>query len=110
MTVIGIIFGAVLLTASVLLLGPYGAGIFLIIVFGIVFSNYQRTKEIHEDLKEIKEKLGLLREDERIAREIDKALKAEDRLLDSNNDSDINKEIEDELESYWRDKDSTSKK
>lgn len=110
MTLIGIIFGAVLLIASVLLLGPYGAGVFLIIVFGMVFSNYQRTKEIHEDLKEIKEKLGLLREDERIAREIDKALRAEDQLLDSNNDTDINKEIEDELENYWLDKDSTSKK
>lgn len=52
-----------ILILSVYLGGPYGVGIFLVIMFGFIFSIYQKTKLINEDLKLIKGKLGLLNED-----------------------------------------------
>ncbi|WMT39655.1 hypothetical protein RE628_19935 [Paenibacillus sp. D2_2] len=104
MTVIGMVIGAIILFLSVYLIGPYGVGIFLVILFGIVFSTYQRNKQIYEDIKKIREKLGLLREDEKIQQGIDEGLQAFEKKEDHPEIiSEINKEIEEELEKYMFD-------
>ena len=90
---------AIILMLSIFKFGLYGLCVFLILLFGLVFSTHQRNKQIYEDLKSVREKLGLLREDEIIKIEKDKFQEEYNKI--KNNPqlmSETNKEIEEELE------------
>lgn len=104
MIFIGMVIGAIILLLSFYIVGPYGAGIFLIVLFGLVFSTYQKNKEIYEDVKKIREKLGLLHEEEKFQQEVE----MNRTEYDNNKDepkfiSKLDQEIEEELEKYMKD-------
>lgn len=104
MSIIGMIIAAVILALSFIIAGPYGIGIFLIVLFGMVFSTYVKNKQVLEDLRTIREKLGLLTEDEKIDIEIEKRDTKTKSYNELSEDppivSEIDKEIEEELERY----------
>lgn len=104
MMLIGMVIGAIILFLSFYIVGPYGAGIFLIVLFGLVFSTYQKNKEIYEDVKKIREKLGLLHEEEKFQQENEKNQKEYDNNKDEPKFiSKLDEEIEEELEKYMKD-------
>ncbi|OXM14670.1 hypothetical protein [Paenibacillus herberti] len=109
MTVVGMLIALFITLLSIVFLGPYGAAILPILLFGMVFSIYQKNKQIYEDVKLIREKLGLLREEEEIEREIQKSKDEynksdpEIKEIDFLERSEIDKEIEAELEKYIND-------
>ncbi|MEK5475724.1 hypothetical protein NYE70_02115 [Paenibacillus sp. FSL R5-0407] len=104
MLFIGMVIGAIILFLSFYIVGPYGAGIFLIVLFGLVFSTYQKNKEIYEDVKIIREKLGLLHEEEKFQQEIEMNQKEYDNNKDEPKFiSKLDEEIEEELEKYMKD-------
>lgn len=104
MMIIGMIIATIVAVLSFLIIGPYGIGVLLILLFGLVFSTYQKNKQIYEDLKTIREKLGLLRDDEILQIEINKNFEEYDKIKEeSQMASDRDKEIEEELEKYIKD-------
>ncbi len=104
MAFIGMVIGAVILFLSFYLMGPYGVGIFLIILFGIVFSTYQKNKLIYEDVKMIREKLGILRDEEKFQQEMETNQEEyENNIENPKFISKLDEEIEEELEKYIED-------
>jgi len=101
MLFIGMIIAAIILILSFTLIGSYGIAFLVILSFGLIFSTYQRNKQIYEDIKIIREKLGLLREEEIVQNEIDKSIEDYNKIKhDPQLISERNKEIEDELEKH----------
>lgn len=101
MTWVGMIIGVVLSVVLYYFFGPLGGLIFAAVVFGMIYSTHQRTKEIDSDIRLIKERLGLLDSEEqeelRVEQEVEDAL--ENNPPSENQDA-INEEIEAELEQY----------
>ncbi|XEC97331.1 hypothetical protein AB6A23_12705 [Paenibacillus tarimensis] len=104
MTFAGIIIGAGLLIILFMVMGPAGAGLFMAIIFGLVFSNHFRNKEMYEDIKKIKAHLGLMEneelEDYKSEEELRNAMALKD---DPDKLKEVNQEIEKELEQYVSD-------
>ncbi|SDS73177.1 hypothetical protein SAMN05444162_2142 [Paenibacillaceae bacterium GAS479] len=109
MTFAGMLIALFITLLSVVFLGPYGAAILPILLFGMVFSIYQKNKQIYEDVKLIREKLGLLTEEEQIEEEVQESIdeynKSDPEIKESDfvERSEIDKEIENELEKYIND-------
>ncbi|MEK3732026.1 MULTISPECIES: hypothetical protein [Paenibacillus] len=90
----GMLIATLIVVLSFFLM-PYSIPVFFIILFGLVFSTYLKTRQMSEDIKQIKGKLGLLSEEERT----DLGIQAYRRLhQDSEWMSNTNQEIEEELE------------
>jgi hypothetical protein len=64
LVIVGAILALVLIVACTAAFGTYGGVIVIAIMFGLVFSNYQRNKKIYQDLQLIKDKLGIQNKDD----------------------------------------------
>ncbi|MHA6484135.1 hypothetical protein ACX1C1_19770 [Paenibacillus sp. strain BS8-2] len=97
----GNIIAIVILVLSIIVLGPYGIVILIIILFGMVFSTYQKNKQISVDLQMIREKLGLLREEEKVEIELKRSEEEyKNAIRDPEFMTEIDKQIEEELEKH----------
>lgn len=111
MTLLGIVIAIGISFISIYIAGPIGGVVNPALMFGLVFSTYLRTKEIHEDLKTIKTHFGLLNEEEKAAIQMKQQLRnLYENEIDNKKYSPemerINREIELELEKYHqKDKD-----
>lgn len=92
MTIVGTILALVLVVACTAAFGSYGGVILIAIMFGLVFSTYQRNKKIHQDLQLIKEKLGIQNKDEFAMKneDIEEELEMEIELEVQDNHSPLN--------------------
>ncbi|MGF7050832.1 hypothetical protein J2T13_005383 [Paenibacillus sp. DS2015] len=101
MIILGMLLASIILLLSFTIIGPYGIVIFLILIFGLVFSTYHKNQQIYEDIKIIREKLGLLRDEEKEELEIKKS---EEEYMNANKNpefiSELDQEIEEELKKY----------
>lgn len=103
MTLVGALIGIVLIIILSLVLGPLGIPVVLAIMFGMIFSIYQKNKQFVKDLSLIKEKLGVeekedhMSTDEEIEEELEGYIEPED---ESELSKLLNKQIEEELEEF----------
>lgn len=99
MTFLGMIIATVILLISFHMIGPYGIAFLLILLFGLIFSTYQKQKQIKEDLTAIREKLGLLSEDEKVKLDEKKHMEEYNRIKDDPEKiAEVNKAIESKLQ------------
>ncbi|SFM53335.1 hypothetical protein SAMN03159341_1444 [Paenibacillus sp. 1_12] len=113
MTLLGICAAVAAAILISLFLGPYGLLVLISIIFGLVLSTHIRSKEIHSDLQRIKEKLGIEDKDDfnMSNDEIEEELEKEQLIENHENElTDLDIEIEKELENYIETDDKDNKK
>jgi hypothetical protein len=113
MTILGTIIAIFFTILISIFLGPYGILVIISITFGLVLSTHIRNKEIHSDLQRIKEKLGIEDKDDfnMTNDEIEEVLPRGELIDQDNNElTEMNKQIEKELEEYIETDDNNSKK